>query len=154
MFLDGRPVKHNVPLFFRKLPERHISTNPKITGNVLHKRPHESLPWTDSPLVNTKGLIRHKRLPVHGPDHSRTAAFRAGSLAIKGQHFCTWSHHPRSTLRTKYLLLCCHGQGRRYIMSIRTPVACKPRKHQTKTVQQLRSRTKSAPDSRHCRSLM
>ena len=122
MLLHCRTMKYNIPFFLYQFPERYIRPYAKISGDILHQRPHQCLSRTDCPVIDTDRLIWNQCLFVNRPHNSCSAALRAGPLTVERKLFRTRRHYPLLTYRTINRLFCCHCQCRLYIMTIRTSV--------------------------------
>ena len=126
MMLVSRSVKHQFSFFFRKIFERNICTDAQfISGNVLHKGPHERLPRQHGTLVDGQILIRYQSRFIHGPDHTRPVAVFAGTCAVEGQFFRSRGVEMFSAYRAYQISFGRHIHGGLHVMPVRTSVAGK-----------------------------
>ena len=94
----------NLFLLFRQIPEGHIRPYPHLPADISHQRPHETVPRSNSSIVNADRIIRHQRIQIYCADTSGTTTFRAGTLGIKRQFFRTGCMNSLSALRAENVL--------------------------------------------------
>ena len=124
-----------------KLAERDIGTYAHFPTDIGHQRPHKGIPRRNSTLVYGFVFIGDKRRSIDGSNHSRTAAMLASSCGIESKVLCSRREKMLATFRAHQLTIhSSHVDAGLNIVTIRTTVAGKARKHQPQTVQQFRSR--------------
>ena len=128
MLLFRRTVIHDIPLFLRQFPKRHVRTHPHGPAHIRHQRPHERTPGCHRPLVNGQRFIRHQRRLIHRPHNACAAARPAGALAVKRQLFRRRRIKMYPAHRAHQIVSRRHAKGRLQYMPVGAPMVRCPGK--------------------------
>ena len=154
MLFLSRAVVDDLLLLRRQVLEGDIRADAHLPADILHQGPHEGPPDDYRAFVDGQFLVGHQRGLVHGPGDSGSAAGRAGAGAVEGQVLRARAVEMRAADRADLLLHGRHVKRGLDIVSIGTPMAGKPGKHEPQAVQKLRHRAEGAADPGHTGSLV
>ena len=146
-------MQDNLALFFGQLAERNVRPHAHFTGDLFHQRPYQRLPRSDRAFVNRKRFIGNERGFIDDADDARSVTTLACALTVERQFFCSRRIEMHAALRACQSQIRRNVFGRLDIMSVRTAVRGKPRKHKAQMIQQFRSRAERAADAWNTGSL-
>ena len=154
MLLHGGPVVDNRLFFVREVFEGHIGAHAHRAADVRHEGPHQGLPREYRPFVDRLRLVGHERRAVNRSHLARTRADRAGTAAVEGEIFGPGRTKALAANGTDERFVGSDGERRRHVVAVRASMARETRKHEAKTIEELRPGAECASNPRDARPLV